>query len=564
MRLQLLFTLAFILFIVILLTFPADWMTQMQASADQTGDLSQTIEAMSSLLSTGVQCADIPVQPLLDIEDCWAIEDVRTYSESPLVSAMRNGDSALGYDAASHTFYCTLGMDTQDVWPELSLFASATDPLSHTKIAWVDDYAYDSCKDAIREGYRYELIAYTDQTYDYFGIVFTGLPIVTIHTQEDAVFSETYIPARICVSSAGCEAVVSAAQIHLRGGGSLSCRKSSYRFELHDLSRHIDEKRTESLLGMEPDSDWILLANPSDNTAVRNALCFDMWRRWNDAADAPMKLQDRLVEVFRQDEYMGVYQLIQRVQPEKELIRMGGDPLTDSVVRLVISTNIGEKPTLNVKESANMCVEYRYDAQNQPLRAFHRFMNYARLSLSEGKSLAQGGYLDDNAFSALAQECIPIQSMMSYFLFSQVCGLTPDNATNNLYIWLLEQNGKTVYHVSPWDMDTSLLVGLESAKTLELSYLIPSRMLNLDAAGCRAEAHRIWQEKREELLSSQGLYDWIIGMEDRINASGAYLRESEKWHGNAEQLSLSEMLYYTESRIGAIDRALMDEWPAAE
>lgn len=286
-----------------------------------------------------------------------------------------------------------------------------------------------------------------------------------------------------------------------------------------------------------------------------------MWRKWNADTNVPMKLQDRLVEVFRQDEYMGIYQLLQRVQPEKELIRIGGNPLTDSVVRLVIGTNAEEKPTLNVKDASNMWVEYRYDAQNQPLRAFHRFMNYALLSLREGKSLAQGGYMDDEAFSALAKECIPVAPMMSYFLFSQVCGFTADNATNNLYIWLLEQDGKVVYHVSPWDMDRSLLVGEDSARTVELSYLLPYRMLNLNSADCRTEAHRIWQEKREALLSSQGLYDWIIGMEDSLNASGAFLRESEKWLGGATELSLSEMLYYTESRIESIERALQDSWP---
>lgn len=130
---------------------------------------------MLDLLNEGPQRAATPVGTITDIEDCWEIEDTRTPSESPMISAMRNGNSPLGYDAASNTFYCTLGMNTQDVWPELSLFADSSD--SSLQIAWVDNYAYDSCEDAIREGYRYELIAYTDQVYDYFGIVFTGLPL---------------------------------------------------------------------------------------------------------------------------------------------------------------------------------------------------------------------------------------------------------------------------------------------------------------------------------------------------------------------------------------------------
>lgn len=563
LRLRLLFTIFIILLVVSLMVLPVSHLDNMQRISQQN-DPSRSIEPMFSLMAEGPQNAVIPVNPILDIEDCWALEDTRSYSESPLVCAMRNGDSVLGFDALSRTFYCTLGMDTQESWPELSLYAESADSVP-VEIAWVDDYAYDTCADAIREGYRYELIAYTDQSYEYFGIVFTGLPIVTIHTQEDAVFSEDYIPARVCVSSAAHDAVISAAQVHLRGGGQLTAvTKKAYRLELHDLTGGADKKRREGLLGMDADSDWLLIGNASDPTAVRNSLCFDLWRRWNEGASAGNMLQDQLVEVFVRDEYMGLYQLLQRVQPEKELIRIGGNPLTDSAVRLVIGTNAGEKPTLNVKESANMWVEYRYDAENQPMRTFSRFMDFAQLSLREGKSLERGRYLSDDAFCELAEKRIPVSPMMSYFLFSQVCGFTADNVYNNLYIWILEQNNGYVYQVSPWDMDVSLPVGLEFASAMELSFYLPLRMLNLDAAGSRREIHKLWQEKRTTLLSSQSLYDWIIGTEDRINASGAYLRESEKYHGGAVPLSLSEILYYTENRLDTIERTLQSEWPVYE
>ena len=72
---------------------------------------------------------------------------------------MYNGESALGYDAGSDTFYCTLGMENGENWPELAL--SVQDAPGVT-VCWIDDYAYDFCADAIREGYRYELLAYTD------------------------------------------------------------------------------------------------------------------------------------------------------------------------------------------------------------------------------------------------------------------------------------------------------------------------------------------------------------------------------------------------------------------
>ena len=111
------------------------------------------------LLAANAAHERTPVGEMIDIEDEWAIEDERQEAQAPLVRSMVNGDSALGHDAGSDTFYCTLGVEHEDDWPELAL--SVQDAPGVT-VCWIDDYAYDFCADAIREGYRYELLAYTD------------------------------------------------------------------------------------------------------------------------------------------------------------------------------------------------------------------------------------------------------------------------------------------------------------------------------------------------------------------------------------------------------------------
>ena len=318
---------------------------------------------------------------------------------------------------------------------------------------------------------------------------------------------------------------------------------------------------------MEADTDWILLANAQDRTAVRNALCFDMWRRWNAGSPALNMLEDRMVEVFVQDEYMGLYQLIQRIDPQKELIRIGGNPDTDSAVRAVGFVNIGEKPTLNLPEAAPKWVEYRYDGQNQPMRAFSRYMNYARLNLREFHFLDSGSYLSDDEFIALAQECVPAEELLSFFLFMQVCNLS-DNVFNNLYIWAVDRGETVKYYLSPWDMDWSLNTPLAENDTIptdmELSLYLPCRMLDLDVLDSRRIVNRIWQERSERLLTSEEIYNWIIGMEEMINDSGAYLRETKKWYREAQLLNLADIEFYTESRIENIGRALLEMWPCEE
>ena len=90
-----------------------------------------------------------PVASVMETEDVWAIEDARTEAERALVQRMFNGDEILGYDSESRTFYCSIGTQNGDAWPELALSALGEAGVS---AAFVDDYTYDFCWDAVAEG----------------------------------------------------------------------------------------------------------------------------------------------------------------------------------------------------------------------------------------------------------------------------------------------------------------------------------------------------------------------------------------------------------------------------
>ena len=136
-------------------------------SAIDANDAEHMIKPMLAMLSQSPQQkAHTAVEPVMELEETWEIEDTREESwENPLVIGMRNGESELGFDAASNTFYCTVGMEDTGDWPELELFAQSAQGVEKLRVAWVDDYTYDYRSDAVRDGYRYELMAYTDTQY---------------------------------------------------------------------------------------------------------------------------------------------------------------------------------------------------------------------------------------------------------------------------------------------------------------------------------------------------------------------------------------------------------------
>ena len=535
-------------------------------SSGQDAGRGQTADGVKPMLDLLAQSptyrAHTAVEPMLELEEIWAIEDAREESGAPLVTGMRNGDHEMGYDAESDTFYCTIGMETGEDWPELALFAQAAEGAENLHVVWVDDYSYDYASDAVREGWRYELLAYTDTEFAYIGVVFTGLPIVTLRVDGGAeALSEEYTPARMAVSGAGYAGVNSGAMVHLRGGGFVKeYPKYSYRVELHTLSSHGDEKNDLSVLGMPADSDWILIANAADSTCLRNELAWSIWRDWNADGRGFMLQQSRMVEVFVEDEYAGIYQIMQRIRPEEEIVRMGGNLNTDYCARVIKDVNIESRPVIDLMDSVNYWAELRYAPQGvSAKRAFAQFEPYWQMNtLNDGNAR----WLEDEAFTETALRCTDMREMLEFFLFTQAAGLGYDNVFNNVYMWALRQGDHYVYHLSPWDMDMAFtkMLGFEE-DTPNLYLQQARRILDLNVAGAQQLIRDIWNEKRATILTEDAMYQRFDAFEELLNASGAYLRESEKWYGGARELNLAEVQAFAVEHLHTIDLAIENLWP---
>ena len=106
--------------------------------------------ALLALLAAAV-CAGSPYVPAAqkapeDIEAIWDIEDAREESDVPLVTALEMNGMPLAYDAAENTFYCTLGLEDGEAWPELRLTAPGA---KGVRLMFADDYTYDWRSEAV-------------------------------------------------------------------------------------------------------------------------------------------------------------------------------------------------------------------------------------------------------------------------------------------------------------------------------------------------------------------------------------------------------------------------------
>lgn len=104
------------------------------------------------------------------------------------------------------------------------------------------------------------------------------------------------------------------ATYEIRGQSSSDWAKKSYNIELKD---QLGATQDSPLLGMASHNDWVLAANYTDRSLIRNMLTYTLARRSNTTAP-----DSRFVELVMDGDYMGVYQLIAKPRRDKNRINV--------------------------------------------------------------------------------------------------------------------------------------------------------------------------------------------------------------------------------------------------
>lgn len=150
----------------------------------------------------------------------------------------------------------------------------------------------------------------------------SDLPIVKIHTGSPFIPDEPKIDGIISVIDNGPGqrnftnqtnyAYQGPIGIETHGNSSQGFPKKSYKMETRDS---LGGDLNVSLLDLPETSDFVLLANFSDKTMVRNALTYQIARETGEYAP-----RTRFCEVFVNDIYQGVYNLTERIKRGKDRI----------------------------------------------------------------------------------------------------------------------------------------------------------------------------------------------------------------------------------------------------
>lgn len=488
------------------------------------------------------------IGPCGEIEDIWAIEDAREESGAPLVNALEMNGVPLAYDAQSRTFYCTLGMGHGEEWPDIRLTAPGA---KGVQMVFVDDYAFDGCADAIREGYAYEAMAYTETAYSYFRVVFTGLPQLCIHTDGQEITTQD-TPIRVTAAAFGEEPLAMTARTHLRGASTLRQDKKGYRVEFTRERNGGSKKVERNVPGFGPANDIALLPCGHDDTKMRDKLNWDLWSEIA-ADDEPFGARrTAYAEVFIDDAYVGLYLMVEPVDMKEELALAGDAHLmTDSVYRTAALNFSRDREYYTHPYRGNAGYELYYappDAQSfeEKFEGLSAYIELMKIG-------------DDEEFAARALEIIDVDSMLRHDLLMQGAAIC-DNFFNNMYIWAQrEPDGGVTYRFSLWDLDMSW--GFERDKIGEeyqrwLYFPVADRMLNLDVGGIRQKAYDMWHQMREGIFSMESLEARLAEYTNLLDGSGALMRDSERWMDTPAYPDGYEIITVASTRWPLLDRAM--------
>ena len=473
------------------------------------------------------------VEPVREIEAIWAIEDEREESEEPLVTRLFCNGAEAAYEAESNTFYCTLGLENGEEWPKIKL-TTAKNVGGGLTLCFVDDYAYDVCADAIRDGYAYQIMAYTDEAYSYSDVVFTGLPILSLHTAEEITTEDT--PAALNLAFGNGEQLEANARAHLRGNASLvRLDKHSYKVE---FTRTEDGKKKipQNVLGLGQTDEIILLAMGFDPNMVRDRLSWSMIERiWpKDEAFAPVGRE--YVEVFVNDAYQGAYLMMVPFDRRAEIEKAGaGSAQRDSLYRSVIAAVDKGRP---IDEGYELFIAP--DAENP----FAGLQTYLRLD---------DGEMDDETFCREAAAHIDVPSLMRYTLLVQGMALC-DNIFNNMYVWAHETAAGVVYRFIPWDMDLSWEKEPGAYWDCWMIDALACRVIELDVSGARAELAAQWRQMSEAGFTIDTVREELALYQHELTDSGAFLRDAERWGKEQDEMDVSQIEAVAEYRFELLCR----------
>ncbi|QMU31391.1 CotH kinase family protein [Adhaeribacter radiodurans] len=339
---------------------------------------------------------------------------------------------------------------------------------------------------------------------------FTGLPIIYINTENRAGITskDDYIKAQMKLEgdhSNGSGTFNSAIEIRGRGNTTWLMPKKPFKIKLAEKA---------ALLGMPADKEWSLLANFSDKSLMRNAVAFELSRRFG----LPYTPRSRFVEVFINGEYLGNYLLTEHLKVAKDRVNIQELKPTDNAEDVItggyfleVDARLDEDYWFHTQNNIPITIKSPDDISPQQLSYIKNYVQAAESAIySIGSSEAKSTY----------EQYIDTESFVNWYLVNEL--LKNNDAAFHSSVYLYKDRGGKLTLGPVWDFDIALgninYNGNESPQGWWLQNSPWIGQLFQDPA-FRTKVKERWREVKQKDINSLFTY---------INSTAVQLKYSQK------------------------------------
>lgn len=382
--------------------------------------------------------------------------------------------------------------------------------------------------------YEYYIYAYNKDFYDEVKVVFTKLPIVdvkdldisgivsrdmyNIFNYEDSFIYQTNykdIPINSLVThfidpELG-DNYVSNSLMTIRGSSSIWFNKKGYKLSF-------DEKV--SVFDLPNDDKYVLDALYVDKSKIRNMLSGDLWNLINNNQNINNDLKGVFVELFYDNEYLGLYVLKEKV--DKSVTNIGNNGTILKAIFHINQEYIDKLKMKDINIVDNIFLNYE-------------IKNYNEITTKNIISKMSDYYINNESFEAIEDNFI-LDNYFNYKIFVSLIN-GGDNVSYNQYYSLVDDYSNIL--ITPWDMDLTFGLnwndftrfrGVFSMETSYDSLWMDTYITNnMDSSSLNYLKNRYW-ELRKDVITMNTINNYLDNYKKILVDSGAAKRDSLKWY----------------------------------
>ncbi len=285
----------------------------------------------------------------------------------------------------------------------------------------------------------------------------TGLPIISINTNNEPIASkETYVSGGMKIINTDSSVNEYEMEIKGRGNATWNYPKKPYKLKL---------SAKKSLLGMNKNKSWALLANYSDKTLLRNAIAF----KTSELLGMEYTIDYRFVDLIINGEYVGNYMLT-------ETVKEGIDRVNVSDDGFILEYSQYDDEELKFTTDCGHSFNFKFPDDE----ISDEQMNYTKNLMNEFESVLYAD--DETAFDPTTgyRNYIDIHEWAKWFLAQNIIV----NQDTNRYIYKYDNtDGSKLKYGPMWDAEWSLGVGWYNGERPNpnhslVNHLYYSRLIN--------------------------------------------------------------------------------------